>query len=76
MSPSASTSASRQSILLVIETGTSIRTNSITKLTGANNYQTWETQVKYLLRCIDAEEIVLENLQPPSDTTAEELWLY
>jgi hypothetical protein len=76
MSASASTSANRQSILPVIETGTSIRTDSITKHTGADNYQTWETQIEYLLISIDAGEIVLENLQPPSDTTAKELRLY
>jgi hypothetical protein len=33
-------------------------------------------QVKYLVISIDAEEIVLDNLQLPSDTTAVELWLY
>jgi hypothetical protein len=76
MPTSASTSASHQSILLVIKTGTSIRTNGITKLTGADNYQTWEMQVAYLLISIDAEEIVLKNLQPQSDATAEELRLY
>jgi hypothetical protein len=76
MSASASTSADRKSTLPVIETGTSIKTDGITKLTGANNYQTWEMQVEYLLISIDAEEIVLENLQPPSDATAEELRLY
>jgi hypothetical protein len=32
--------------------------------------------VEYLLISIDTEEIVLENLQPPSDATAEELRLY
>jgi hypothetical protein len=58
-----------------METGTSIRTNGIRKLTGADNYQTWETKVEYLHISIDAEEIVLENLQPPSDATAEELRL-
>jgi hypothetical protein len=76
MSAPASTSAGCQSILPVIETGTSIRTDRITKLTGADNYQTWGTQVEYLLINIDAEEVVLENLQPPSDATAEELQLY
>jgi hypothetical protein len=76
MSDSASTSASRQCILPVIETGTSITTDGITKLTGADNYQTWEMQVEYLLISSDAKEIVLENLQPPSDATAEELRLY
>jgi hypothetical protein len=76
MSASASTSAGHQFNLPVIETGTSIRTDGITKLTGADNYQTWETQVEYLLISINAEEIVLENLQPPSDATAEELRLY
>jgi hypothetical protein len=35
-----------------------------------------EIQVEYLLISIDTEEIVLENLQPPSDATAEELRLY
>jgi hypothetical protein len=75
MSAFASTSAGRQSIFPVIETGTLIRTNGITKLTGADSYQTWEMQVEYLLISIDAEEIVLENFQPPSDTTAEELRL-
>jgi hypothetical protein len=62
MSASASTCASRESILPVIESGTSIRTDSITKLTGLNNYPTWETQIEYLLISIDMEEIVLENL--------------
>jgi hypothetical protein len=73
---SAFTSANRKSTFLVIETGTSIKTDGLTKLTGADNYLTWETQVKYLLISIDAEKIVLENLQLPSDATAEELWLY
>jgi hypothetical protein len=76
MSASAFASAGRQSIISVIETGTSIRTDGITKLTGADNYQTWETRVEYLLISIDAVEIVLENLQPPSDATAKDLWLY
>jgi hypothetical protein len=76
MSASESTSAGRQFILLVIETGTSIRTDGITKLTRADNFHIWETQVEYLLISIDAEGIVLENLQPPSDATAEELRLY
>jgi hypothetical protein len=49
MSASASISVGSQSILLVIETGTSIRTDGITKLTGADYYQTWEMQVEYLL---------------------------
>jgi hypothetical protein len=62
ISASASTSTGHQSIRPVIETGTSIRTDGITKLTGANNYQTWDTQVEYMLISIDAEEIVLENL--------------
>jgi hypothetical protein len=76
ISAPASTSGSRQSILPVIETGTLIRTDRITKLTGADNYQIWETQVEYLLISIDTGEIVLENLQLPSDATAEELRLY
>jgi hypothetical protein len=33
-------------------------------------------QVEYLLISIDAKEIVLENLQSPSDPIAEELRLY
>jgi hypothetical protein len=45
-------------------------------LSGADNYQTWEMQVEYLLLSIDAEEIVRENLQPPSDATAKKLRLY
>jgi hypothetical protein len=76
MSASASTSASHQLILAVIETATSIRTAGITKPTGADNYQTWEMQVEYLLIIIDTEEIVLENLQPQSDATAKELRVY
>jgi hypothetical protein len=76
MSASASTSADCTFTLLVIETGTSINTNGITKLSGADNYQIWEMQVDYLLMSIDVEEKVLENLQPPSDATAEVLQLY
>jgi hypothetical protein len=76
ISTSASTSGDRKSTLPIIETGTSIKTDGMTKLTGANNYQIQETQVKYLLISIDAKEIVLENLQPLSDATAEELRLY
>jgi hypothetical protein len=76
MSVSTSTSAGCQSIFPVIKTGTSIGNDSIIKLTGADNYQTWETQIEDLLISIDAEDIVLENLQPPSDATAKELWLY
>jgi hypothetical protein len=41
-------------------------------LTGSENYQTWETQVEYLLISIDAEDIVLEGLTLPDDATAEE----
>jgi hypothetical protein len=62
MSASASTSACCQSILSVIELGTSIRTDGIIKVTRPDNYQTWEMQVEYLLISTDAEEIVLENL--------------
>jgi hypothetical protein len=76
MSALASTSSGRQSIIPVIETGTSIRIDSITKLTRADYFQTLEMQVEYLLISIDAEEIVLENLQPLSDATAKELWLF
>jgi hypothetical protein len=76
MSSSASTSGGHQSILPVIKTGTLIRTNGITKLTGIDNYYTYESQVEYLLIRIDAEEIVIKNLQQPSDASAEELWLY
>jgi hypothetical protein len=76
MSASASTSAGRQSIFPVIETRNSIRTDGIPKLTGADNYQTWETQIEYLLIHIDTEEIVTKKLQPPSDATAQELLLY
>jgi hypothetical protein len=56
----------------VIETGTSVKTDSVTKLTGSENYQTWEIQVEYLLISIDAEDIVLEGLTLPDDATAEE----
>jgi hypothetical protein len=76
MFTSASTSINRKSTFPVIETGTLIKINGIPKLIGADNYQTWETQVEYLLISIDAEKIVLENLQPPSDATAKELLLY
>jgi hypothetical protein len=76
VSASASTSTDRKSILPVIETRTLIKTDNITNLTGANNYQTWETHIEYLLNSIHAEEIVFENLQPPSDATAKELRLY
>jgi hypothetical protein len=76
ISASASTLADHKSTLLVIKTAISIKTDGITKLTGADNYQTWEMQVEYLLICIDIEEIVLKNFQPPIDTTADELWLY
>jgi hypothetical protein len=62
MSASASTSADCKSTLPVIKTGTSIKTDGITKLTGPVNYQTWEMQVEYLLISIDAENIVLEDL--------------
>jgi hypothetical protein len=41
-------------------------------LTGSENYQTWETQVEYLLISIDAEDIVLEGVTLPDDATAEE----
>jgi hypothetical protein len=33
-------------------------------------------QVEYLLISIETEEIIVENLQPPSDAAAEELRLY
>jgi hypothetical protein len=39
MSATASTLADRKSTFLVIKTTTLIKTDSITKLTGANNYQ-------------------------------------
>jgi hypothetical protein len=71
-----STSANRKSILLVIKTGTSIKTDGITNLTGANNDQTWKMQVEYLHTSIDAEEIVLENLQLQFNAMATELRLY
>jgi inactivated superfamily I helicase len=76
MSTSASISANHKFTLLIIETEISIKTDAITKLTRADNYQTWETQLEYLLIIINAEEIVLENLQPASDATAEELRLH
>jgi hypothetical protein len=75
MSTSASTSADCKFTVACIEFGTSVKTNSNTKHTGANNYQTWETQVEYLLLSIHAEEIVFEYLQLPSDTTCEKLQL-
>jgi hypothetical protein len=62
MSVCASISADHKSTLLVIETGTLIKTDGIIKLTGADNCQILETQVKYLLISIDAEEIILKNL--------------
>jgi hypothetical protein len=55
-----------------IETGTSVKTDSVTKLTGSENYQTWETQVEYLLISIDAKDIILEGLTLPDNATAEE----
>jgi hypothetical protein len=76
ISASAFTSAGRKSTLLVIKTGTLIKTHGITTRTGANKYQGWDMQGEYLLISIDVEEIVLENLQPPFDATAKELWLY
>jgi hypothetical protein len=62
MSASTSTPANHKFTFPVIETGTSITIDSITQLTGAENYQTWEIQVAYMFNNIDAEEIVLENL--------------
>jgi hypothetical protein len=56
----------------LIETSTSGKTDSVTKLTGSENYQTWETQVEYLLISIDAEDIVLEGLTLPDNVTADE----
>jgi hypothetical protein len=56
----------------LIETGTSVKTDSVTKLTGSENYQTWEIQVEYLLIPIYAEDIVFEGLTLPDDATAEE----
>jgi hypothetical protein len=76
MSASAFTSPDCESTLWVIATRTSIKNDSITKLTGANNYQIWEMQGEYLVISIDAKVIVIENLQPPSDASAEELQLY
>jgi hypothetical protein len=58
--------------IFLIETGTSVKTDSVTKLTGSENYQTWATQVEYLLISIDAEDIVLEGLTLPDDATVEE----
>jgi hypothetical protein len=72
----ASTSNDCKSTLPAIETGTSIKADGIRKLTGVDNYQTWETQIEYLLISINADEIVVENFQPPVDATAEELQLY
>jgi hypothetical protein len=60
----------------LIETGTSVKTDSDTKLIGSENYQTWETQVEYLLISIDTEDIVLEGLTLPDDATAEEEWIF
>jgi hypothetical protein len=41
-------------------------------LIGSENYQTWKTQVEYLLISIDVEYIVLEGLTLPADATAKE----
>jgi hypothetical protein len=54
--------ADRQSTLRVVETGIAIKTDSITQLIGANNYQTWEMQFEYLLISNDSEVIVLGNI--------------
>jgi hypothetical protein len=67
MSTSASTSANHKSTLLVIQTGTSVKTDSITKLNRADNYSTSKMQVEYLRISIDDEKIVLESLQLLSD---------
>jgi hypothetical protein len=71
MSAAVSTSSNHKSTLLVIEKRTSIKTDGMTKLTIADNYQTLEMQVKYLVISINAEEILLENLPPSSDATTE-----
>jgi hypothetical protein len=76
ISLSSSNSADGESTLLVIEIGISIRTDGIRQLTAADNYQIWVMQIEYLLISIDAKKIVLENLQPLNDFTAEELQLY
>jgi hypothetical protein len=78
MSTSAYTSFSnRKSILLIIETGTSIKTDGITKLTKS------QTTIRYrrhrlsiCLLGLMLRMIVLENLQQPFNATTKELWLY
>jgi hypothetical protein len=60
----------------LVDTGTSIKTDRVDTLKGCENYQTWETQVSYLLESIDADEIVMENLQLPKDATVEESKIY
>jgi hypothetical protein len=73
MSGASSKSAeTKPSQISLIETGTLVKTDSVTKLTGSENYQTWETQVEYLLISIDAEDIGLEGLTLPDDATTEE----
>jgi hypothetical protein len=49
--------------------------DSITSLTGANNYQIYEMYFEYLHSIIDAEVIVIENLQLLSHATTKEHWL-
>jgi hypothetical protein len=75
MTASRSTSVDHKSTHLVIETGTSIKTDIITRPTRAENYQPSEMQVEYLLIRSDADEIVLENFQPLADATTDELRL-
>jgi hypothetical protein len=70
-----STATSRQSTVPGIEPGNSIRTDGVTKLCQDDNNQKWEMQIESLLISIDAKEIVLENIQPLSGATTEELRL-
>jgi hypothetical protein len=60
----------------LIATGTSVKTDLVTELTGSENYQTWETQIEYLRISIDAEDIVLEGLTLPDDATVEVEWMF
>jgi hypothetical protein len=77
MSGASSKSAeTKRGHISLIETGTSVKTDLVTKLTGSENYQTWETQVEYLLISNDAKDIVLEGLTLPDDATAEEEWIF
>jgi hypothetical protein len=50
----------------------SVSVSDVTKVTGSDNYETWATDIKYLLYGIDLDEIVVNGVTPAESATAEQ----